>query len=387
MRQTGTLVEQTAAGERYRAFIPRPLPPEPGLNLRDEDQDLVGKANRAVGRLDGIAALLPDVSLFIYFYVRKEAVLSSQIEGTQSSMADLLLFESEETCGVPLDDLQEVCCYVNAMNYALHRIREDGFPISLRLIRETHSLLLAKGRGQRKTPGEFRRSQNWVGGSRPGNAVYVPPPPDRLMDCLGSLEKFIHDDPVRTPILVKAGLAHVQFESIHPFLDGNGRMGRLLITLLLCAEEALAGPLLYLSLYFKRNRDRYYQLLQAVRDTGDWESWMRFFLTGVHETAQQAVQTSRTVLKLFEDDRRKIEALGRSAGSALRVHQLLQKRPIVGIPRTAEELGLTAHTVSSAMRAMAELGTVRELTGKQRGRLFAYAPYLDILNEGTEPAE
>lgn len=384
MRETGVYLQQPLTAGKYRAFVPHPLPPDPPLRLTEEDYDLMEKANRAVGRLDGMAGLLPDPFLFIYFYARKEAVLSSQIEGTQSSMSDLLMFESEATLGVPPRDVQEVSCYVNAMNYALHRIREDGLPLCDRLIREAHSLLLAKGRGERRSPGEFRRSQNWIGGSGPSGAVYVPPPPDRIMDCMGAFEKFLHNDPVRTPVLLKAGLAHAQFESIHPFLDGNGRMGRLLITLLLCAENVLTEPLLYLSLYFKRNRSRYYELLQAVRDTGDWESWMRFFLTGVDETARQAVDTSRAILALFDADRQRIETVGRAAGSALRVHHLLQRQPVLRIPQAAQQLGMAGPTVSSAIKTMAKLGVVRELTGRKRGRLFAYEQYLGILNEGTE---
>ncbi|KPK43589.1 MAG: cell filamentation protein Fic [Planctomycetes bacterium SM23_25] len=385
MRKTGTYVQRSVAGEPYRAFVPHALPPDPRLSLTNADYDLMEKANRAVGRLDGISALLPDPSLFIYFYVRKEAVLSSQIEGTQSSLSDLLLYESEETPGVPLRDVREVSNYVKAVNYALHRIHADGLPVSLRLIREAHSLLLAGVRGGQKSPGEFRRSQNWLGGDRPGNAVYVPPPHESVVECMSALEKFLHDDPVRTPVLIKAGLAHAQFESIHPFLDGNGRIGRLLITILLCAEGVLREPLLYLSLYLKRHRARYYDLLQSVRESGDWEAWLRFFLTGVHETAQQAVETSRQILALFQSDRRRIDKLGRRSGSALRVHQFLQEQPVLSIPRAVARLGLTRPTVASAVQAMEKMGMLKEMTGKQRDRLFAYAQYLQILNEGTEP--
>jgi len=385
MRKTGILSSQSVGAGRFRAFVPHPLPPRPKLKLTADDYDLVERANRALGRLDGVTTLLPDPSLFIYFYVRREAVLSSQIEGTQSSMSELLLFESDARLGGQRDDVEEVSCYIKAMNYALHRIREDGFPLSLRLIREAHSLLLAKGRGQQRGPGEFRRSQNWIGGTRPGNAVYVPPPPDLVVDCMGALEKFLHDDPVRTPVLAKAGLMHVQFESIHPFLDGNGRMGRLLITLLLCAEDVLREPLLYLSLFFKQNRDEYYRRLQAVRDSGDWEGWMRFFLTGVYETAQQAVAMSRAILRLFDQDRRKIEAAGKAPGSALQVHQVFQRHPILTIREATDVLPMTFPTVAAAVRTMQELGMLKEMTGRQRRRLFGYAPYLAILGEGTEP--
>jgi Fic family protein len=285
---------------------------------------------------------------------------------------------------VPIDDVEEVSCYVAAMKHGLDRIR-GGFPLSLRLIREIHEVLHSSGRGSTTQPGEFRRSQNWVGGSRPGDARFVPPPPERLMECLGALEKFLHDDPVRTPILVKAALAHVQFETIHPFLDGNGRLGRLLITLLLCSEGALSEPLLYLSLYFKTHRDRYYELLQRVRDDGDWESWLRFFFAGVHETAHQAVETAKAILATFEQDRRRIEELGRPSGSALRVHEALKRKPLTPIAGIAQATGLSTPTVTTSLNHLRELAIVRELTGKRRGRLFVYDGYVSLLAQGTEP--
>ncbi|AGA33914.1 filamentation induced by cAMP protein Fic [Thioalkalivibrio nitratireducens DSM 14787] len=341
-------------------------------------------ANRALGRLDGVTSILPDTPLFLYMYVRKEAILSSQIEGTQSSLSDLLFFESEEAPGVPLDDVQEVSNYVAAMDHGLVRIR-DGFPVSLRLIREIHETLLARGRGSTKQPGEFRRSQNWIGGTRPGNALFVPPPPDRVLDLMSDLEAFIHADTPEIPALVKAGLVHVQFETIHPFLDGNGRVGRLLITLLLCAQGILQEPVLYLSLYFKAHRRQYYDLLQQVRERGAWEAWIEFFLDGIAETSLQAAEAAREILGLFEADRERIEGLGRPAASALRVHQLLQQKPLVGIPDAAQRLGLSAPTIAKSIQHLADLGIVREITGKQRGRLFVYGGYLDILNRGTEP--
>jgi Fic family protein len=344
---------------------------------------LLDQANQALGRLDGLASILPDPSLFIYLYVRKEAVLSSQIEGTQSSFSDLILFESAEAPGVPLEDVQEVSNYVAAMNHGLRRMKED-FPISLRLIREIHKILLSKGRGSEKQPGEFRRSQNWIGGTRPGNAAFVPPPPENVVECLGALEKFLHREHEDLPILVKAALVHVQFETIHPFLDGNGRLGRLLITFLLCATGAIREPILYLSLHFKTNRASYYELLDRVRTHGDWETWLKFFLTGVKEAATQAADTSKEILALIEEDRRKIEALGRPASSVLRVHQYLQRKPIITIPATAQHVSLSAPTVAKALQHMVKLGLVRETTGKQRHRLFTYHRYLDILNRGTE---
>jgi len=279
--------------------------------------------------------------------------------------------------------VQEVSNYVAAMNHGLRRLREDGFPLSLRLIREVHEALLARGRGSDKTPGRFRRSQNWLGGTRPGNARFVPPPPDRVAECMGNLEKFLHDRLRRTPVLIKAALAHVQFETIHPFLDGNGRLGRLLITLILCAEGALAEPLLYLSLFFKEHRQEYYDRLDAVRLKGDWLGWLRFFLEGLQQTARQAADTSARILKLFEEDRGKIERLGRRAGSAHRMHDLLRRHPITTVASAARQLGTTAPTAGSAIRTLQELGTVREITGKQRDRIYVYDPYVKILDEGT----
>lgn len=377
----GNYVLKTFKDESFRAYVPPPLPPEPlALQLL---LPLLEQANQALGRLDGLASILPDPSLFTYLYVRKEAVLSSQIEGTQSSFSDLMLFESAEVPSVPLGDVQDVSNYVAAMNHGLRRLRED-FPLSLRLIREIHKILLSKGRGSEKRPGEFRETQNWIGGTRPGNASFVPPPPEQLMECMGALEKFLHRERESLPLLVKTALVHVQFETIHPFPDGNGRLGRLLITFLLCVAGAIREPILYLSLYFKMNRQKYYELLDRVRTHGDWETWIEFFLAGVKETAQQAADTSREILTLIEKDRRKIEALGRPAASVLRVHLYLQRKPIVTIPATAEQLSLSAPTVAKALQHMVKLGMVRETTGKQRHRLFTYHRYLDILNQGTE---
>src|ERR1700712_1646486 len=327
-----------AGGETVRAFIPPPLPPVPAVGLSGL-QVALEQANQTVGRLDGIASVLPDPSLFLYMYIRKEALLSSQIEGTQSSLSDLLLFEADEAPGVPMDDTREVSNYVAAMNHGLRRLRED-FPLSLRLIREIHEILLSKGRGQDKDPGEFRRSQNWIGGTRPGNALFVPPPPHLVMDCLGALESFIHTETDDLPLLVKAALVHVQFETIHPFLDGNGRLGRLLITFLMCERGVLREPLLYLSLFFKQNRQTYYEHLQAVREHGEWEAWVGFFLRGVTETARQGIQTAQSLLRLFNEDRNRIEALGRPAATALRLHQFFQRRGLTTIPSGLRPLGV-----------------------------------------------
>lgn len=379
----GRHIVTAVGGEQVEAFVPPPLPPNPPMQLTRLYQTL-DDANRALGRLDGVTSILPDTPLFLYMYVRKEALLSSQIEGTQSSLSDLLLFESEEAPGVPLDDVQEVSNYVAAMKHGLDRLRGD-FPLSLRLIREIHGVLLSKGRGSTKQPGEFRRSQNWIGGTRPGNATFVPPPQDQVQDLMSDLEKFIHADTPEIPALVKAGLVHVQFETIHPFLDGNGRLGRLLITFILCAQGILKEPLLYLSLYFKTHRQQYYDLLQRVREFGDWEAWLEFFLGGVAETSTQAADAAREILDLFEQDRRRIEGLGRPAASALRVHQLLQTKPIVKIPEAVTRLGISQPTVSKSVRHLQELGILKEVTGKLKGRMFVYDSYLGILNRGTEP--
>lgn len=379
----GRYVTVRTLGETFKAYVPPPLPPEPSLRMENL-LPLLERATQALGRLDGIVSILPDIRLFLYQYVRKEALLSSQIEGTQSSFSDLLLHESEHAPGVPLDDVQEVSAYVAAMEYGLKRIR-DGFPLSLRLIREIHEVLLATGRGRDKQPGEFRRSQNWIGGTRPGNALFVPPPPEEVMTCLDALEKFMHDPESGLPVLIKAGLIHLQFETIHPFLDGNGRVGRLLITLMLCDAGLLKEPSLYLSLYFKTHRQTYYRLLQEVREAGTWETWLEFFLTGVEETANGAVEAVNRLLRLFEQDKAKIETLGRATPNALRLHQALQSMPIMGIQQAVKALGLTPATVGKAVEHLEDLGILREVTGKQRDRLYAYQEYLQILSEGTAP--
>ncbi len=369
-------------GESYNAYIPQPLPPTPALDMATL-YPLLDQANTAIGRLDGMSMVLPDSSLFLYMYVRKEAVLSSQIEGTQSSLSDLLLFESQEAPGAPLDDVTEVSCYVAAMNYGLERVKE--FPLSLRLIKEIHAHLMNNARGGNKQPGEFRSSQNWIGGSRPGNARFVPPPPEHLMEGLDNLEKFLHDETVHLPILIKAALAHVQFETIHPFLDGNGRLGRLLITFILCVEGILKQPLLYLSLYLKSNRDAYYGHLQSVRETGDWEAWIKFFLTGVIETAQQATETAQSIIALFARDRGTIESSGKSTAAILTIHAYLQQHPIATTTRIKENTKLSLPTILRSLTALENLKIVKEITGKGRHKVFVYDQYLAHLSKGTEP--
>jgi Fic family protein len=311
-------------------------------------------------------------------------VLSSQIEGTQSSLSDLLLFEMGAAPGVPVDDVREVANYVSAMEYGLKRLRE-GFPLCNRLICEIHGKLLSKGRGAEKKPGEFRTSQNWIGGTRPGNARFVPPPPDRMAECLTDFEKFLNDDPERTPSAIKAALAHVQFETIHPFLDGNGRVGRLLITLIFCHEALLTQPLLYLSLFFKQNRQTYYDLLQKVRTDGDWEAWLSFFAEAIQKTAKQAVLTARKLSDIVREDRARLHDLGRLSGSGYRLHDLLVKSPVINVQRASQECGIVQSSVSKAFKAMTEVGILKELTGQKRNRLFRYDRYLKLLSEGTEP--
>jgi Fic family protein len=380
--RAGRYVTTTVAGEPVKAYVPPPLPP-PGLDLSNLHPHL-DRANQALGRLDGITVLLPDVRFLLYLYVRKEALVSSQIEGTQSSFVDVLLFENRAPTSVPKEDVEEVSNYVAAMQHGLRRLQE-GFPLSLRLIREIHAILLRGGRGANKTPGEFRRSQNWIGGSRPGNASFVPPPPAQMMECLDSFERFLHDEKHKLPLLVVTGLVHVQFESIHPFLDGNGRLGRLLITLLLCAKGALKEPLLYLSLYFKAHRNRYYEQLQEVRTEGAWEQWLQFFLSGVETTAQEAAETAMRILRLFSADRRKIERLGRPSSSALRVHEYMQRKPVTNIAAAAKALKISIPTVTAALNHLLRVGIVEEVTGKQRDRVFTYSRYFNLVSEGTEP--
>ncbi len=382
----GHYVTVSTVGEKVRAFVPAALPPRPPIDWTPELRGKFDRALLALGRLDSVSILLPDTSLFLYLYVRKEAVLSSMIEGTQSSLADLLLFELDQEPGAPLDDVLEVSNYVAALNHGLGRLAE-GFPLSLRLLNEVHGVLLAKGRGGRKMPGEFRRSQNWIGGTRPGNAAFVPPPAEAVLECMGKLELFLHDQPEPTPALLKAALAHVQFETIHPFLDGNGRLGRLLITLLLCEQKILREPILYLSLYFKTHRRYYYELLDTVRLHGDWEAWLDFFAEAVIVTAAQAVETARQLLDLCDEDRDKISGLGRAAASTLAVHRALMEHPIATSGWLVEKTGITPATVNKTLGNLERLGIVREITARQRNRLFSYHGYVEIMNRGTEPPE
>jgi Fic family protein len=384
-RRIGRYATTVAFNETVNAYVPPPLPPEPALELSPHLLQRLSEADRAIGRLDGVAMLLPDKALFLYMYVRKEAVLSSQIEGTQSTLDELLQYENAALAGKPLDDIAEVSNYVDAMMYGLGVLRDpQGLPLCLRLLRDMHARLLQKGRGEAKNPGEFRRSQNWLGGTRPGNAHYVPPPVHEMQTCLSDFERFLHDDSALIPPLVKAGFLHVQFESIHPFLDGNGRLGRLLIALFLVEKKVLQEPLLYLSLYLKTHREQYYRLLQDVLLRGDWEAWTEFFLTGVAETANNAHESAMRIVALFQADRERISASGEQTNSMLRLHELMRTHPFLNAAQAQQKTGLSAPTVNKAFEALESLGIVNEITGKQRGRVFSYTEFLRILDSGTE---
>ena len=379
--RTGRFEISTTGGEKVRAHIPPDLPPFP-LDLVRLQRPLEA-AQIALGQLQGVSSIVADPQRFLYAYVRKEAVLSSQIEGTQSSLSDLLAFEAE-AAPTGNDDVVETSNYVAAMTYGLQRLNE-GFPLSLRLIREIHGKLLESGRGSHKQPGEFRASQNWIGGTRPGNAVFVPPPAHLVPKLMGDLELYLHKDDDPLPLLLRAGIAHVQFETIHPFLDGNGRMGRLLITFILCAGGALSQPLLYLSLFLKQHRSRYYDLLQAVRTSGAWEDWLTFFLEGVAVTAKQASATARETLDVFREDKERLVSMGRQGLSIGRILDRLQTRPVSTPQTLGQETGLSHPTVARALESLAQMGIVREISGRARDRVYAYTRYLDILNRDSEP--
>ncbi len=369
--------------EQVPAFIPNPLPPLPPLEL-DTLLPKLDAANLALGRLDGITPFLPDPGLFIYSYVRREALMSSQIEGTQSSLSELLRFELEDAPGAPTDDLTEVSNYVNALNYGVERLRA-GERISNGLLCELHAILLQSGRGADKQPGQFRRKQNWIGGRRPSSAAYAPPPPQAMESCMAELQRFINGEDAGLPPLIRAGAAHVQFETIHPFLDGNGRVGRLLTALMLQDDRVLSEPVLYLSLFFKQSRSVYYQLLDLVRRGGDWEAWLSYFLEGIAATAQDGYSMTLRLRDLFAHHRAQLNALGRRSGSALRAHEALMKRPILSIGGIRRESGLSRSAAASAAADLVAEGIAREITGRRRDRVFAYSRYIEILSEGAEP--
>lgn len=380
-QRIGTYITQKVAGEIYKAYIPPKLPPKPAIDLAKLYPHLE-KATLALAELNSVHKSIPNTSLFIYMYVRKEALLSSQIEGTQSSFSDLMLFEHNQKPEVSLEDVEEVSNYVKAITYGLGRLKED-FPLSLRLLREIHGVLLFGSRGSDKLPGELRRSQNWIGGTRPGNALFVPPPVDHLNQCLSDFEHFLHDNSL--PVLIKAGLAHVQFETIHPFLDGNGRIGRLLITLLLCLGGMLDQPILYLSLYLKQNRHVYYELLQEVRLHGTWETWLEFFLEGIYRSSKQAISTANLINHIFDQDQLKIATLGRARFSCKQTLEYMKRLPQVTVQLLANELSITAPTARSSLNHMVELGILEEISGKKRDKVYVYRNYLNILEDGAEP--
>ena len=384
---SGRYIVTTIADEQVRSFVPDALPLDPPLEITNLLPALE-RAHLALGRLDGAVRHLPDPTLFIYSYVRKEAVLSSQIEGTQSSLSDLLRHELGGAPGVPAaSDATEVSRYVAALDHAVERMRSPtgGLPLCNRLLREAHKILLTGTRGSEQQPGEFRRSQNWIGGTRPGNAVFVPPPPVQAAEAISCLERFLHADD-RTPAVLLAGLAHAQFETIHPFLDGNGRIGRMLVTLILLDRGVLSEPVLYLSLFLKQHRNQYYDLLNRIRTHGDWEAWIEFFLEGVHTTAASAVDTAKRIESMAVRHRETIKSIGRAAGSALRVHHAFATCPLLNATACANRTGLSSPTVNNALKQLAELDVITEITGHRRNRIFVYTDYLAILNEGTEPA-
>ena len=383
-KRQGQYLDLEFQGESFSAYLPPQLPLDPPVETSNL-QSLLGEASEELGRLDVMTSVLPSTPLFLYMYVRKEALLSSQIEGTQSTLSDLLLYESKETPGAHINDVREVSNYVAAMEHGLDRIQAGG-PISLDLIRNIHGILMRSGRGSEQAmPGKFRQAQNWVGGPRPSVALFVPPPPERVLALMENLEQFINAEDRSLPALIKAGLMHAQFETIHPFLDGNGRLGRLLITFLLCHRGMLKHPVLYLSLYLKKNRKIYYDLLQQVRLSGAWEVWLEFFLLGVAETSVQATETAQRIRQLLEVDQKRIETLGRPAASALRVFQHLHMHPIIAVPDAAKRLGVSQPTVRKAVQHMEDLGIVKETSSKQRGHLYSYTTYLEILERGAEP--
>jgi cell filamentation protein, protein adenylyltransferase len=379
----GTFRQVKNYGETYKVFLPDPLA---SITIEVNSlYQLLDQANQSLGRLDAMAQFLPNMNLFIYLYVRKEALLSSQIEGTQSSLTDLFLYESHEKPSVPIADVEEVTNYIAAINHGLYRINEENFPISVRLFKEMHTLLMQGVRGQEKSPGEFRKSQNWIGGTRTGNAIYVPPPPELVLELMSDLERFIHENTDKLPLLVRVAMIHVQFESIHPFLDGNGRLGRLLIPFLLYNSGALKYPILYLSYYFKAHRSRYYALLQDVREKGDWLAWIEFFLKGIIETANEACSATLKLIKLMEEDLEAIEKLGKGSDSVKHVFEQMKTRPVISIPELSQRLQLSPHTVTLALKRLEELNIVKEMTGRKRGKLYSYHKYLSLLSEGGEP--
>jgi Fic family protein len=385
MRVTGRTPKRTVGGEEIATFVPYPLPPrDPPLNVDGALAAPLRRAEQALARLEVAGEMVPSLDWIIYAFVRKEAVISSQIEGTQATLIDLLEYEAEQTTRVAGDDVREVCNYLDAIKYARGQMKNSrGLPLSIRLLNEAHRRLMRGVRGANKQPGEIRRSQNWIGGTRPGNAVFVPAPPEELAALLADLEKYLHTLNGLPP-LVRIGLAHVQFETVHPYLDGNGRIGRLLITLLLEHWKLLSAPLLYLSLFFKRHRAEYYRLLGEVRRSGDWEAWIEFFLEGVATIAEEGVIAAREVFALVTEDRLRLVAAPGASVMAIRLMDRLPIHPLVTIPTVVKLLKTTKPTAGKAVQLLENLGVLTETTGKQRDRTFAYTSYLEKLRVGTE---
>ncbi|MEY4635521.1 MAG: hypothetical protein RJA55_1319 [Acidobacteriota bacterium] len=385
IRVTGRYERTTVASEEVAAFVPFPLPPaEPALVVDAARLGRLKNAEQALARLELAGEMVPSLDWFIYAFVRKEAVLSSQIEGTQATLVDLLTFEAEAS-GAPNADVEEVCNYLDALGYARSQLGDSrGLPLSMRLLNATHQRLMRGVRGADKQPGEVRRSQNWIGGTRPGNAVYVPPPPHLLGDVLTSFEKYMHDDDRTLSPLVRAGLLHVQFETIHPYLDGNGRIGRLLVTLLLEQWRLLTKPLLYLSLYFKRHRDDYFRHLSAVRVNGDWEGWTDFFLDGVTTIADEGVASAQELYALVSADRTRVLQHSATSVAAVRLFEVLPRHPLVSIATVVRLLETSKPTAARAIDTLTAAGVLIETTGKKRDRWFSYNAYLERLRVGTD---
>jgi Fic family protein len=377
----GSYIVKKISGESYKCYIPPLLPIKPEIDL-SYLSCLIEKSIHSISELNNLAKIVPNTELFLYMYVRKEALLSSQIEGTQSSFSDLLLFEQKQKINISKDDVEEVSNYIKALKHGIKRMN-DGFPLSLRLIKEIHAILLSGTRGADKIPGEFRKSQNWIGGTRPGNAFFVPPSIEYLNDSLSNFEQFLHNN--KTSILVKAAISHAQFETIHPFLDGNGRIGRLLITLLLIQHKILDSPILYLSLYLKENRSLYYDLLQETRLKGNWETWIEFFINGILYTSKQEIKTINEINNLFIQDQKQIDTLGRQRFSCTNTLHCLKRMPQISVDRLATELDISQPTARTALTHLLKLNIVEEITGKQRDKIYVYRKYLDILEQGSQP--
>lgn len=384
MRKAGEFVLRFQGRESYLAFVPYPLPPNPPINFDVELSILIDKANRSLGRLDGVSSQLPNTVLFTQFYIQKEALLSSQIEGTKSTFSDILMVEADGMSGISIDT-QEVLNYVSALRHGISILSKLQEPIiTLDLLTGMHTMLLSGSRRNDNSLGQLKQGQNWFGGTKPSKATIVFTPPEDTLSCLNDLLNFLNDIPHKTPVIMKVALAHAQFQSIHPFNDGNGRLGRILIVLLLCMEKVLEEPLLYLSLYFKMNFEEYIEKLQNVRQKGDWEGWLKFFFNGIIEISDEAVNNAKSILELFAENRQRIESL-RTTNTTHKIHEFLQKYPITSIKRLSRDMGISIPSVTNGLKELQRLGIVEERTGFSRNRLFEYQSYIRLLSEGTKP--